>query len=141
MCQHRTAITNFELEDQIIEFLVKEAERLSVLGEQTNTPVGESKELLELRSQLQALESIPGNNPAIETAKQGLRLQIADLFESRERTNQALLISRERIIAAFSNKDFWKGIHNPVDKKRLLRECIICAVVDEGKVVEVKLRI
>ncbi|KAB8316842.1 recombinase family protein [Tolypothrix campylonemoides VB511288] len=141
MCQHRTAITNFDLEEQLVEFLVKEAERLSVLGEQASMPAGESKELLELRSQLQALESIPGNNPAIETAKQGLRLQIAELLESGERTHQAQLISRERIIAAFSNKDFWKGIQNPVDKKRLLRECIICAVVDEGKVVEVRLRV
>ncbi|GAB1543713.1 recombinase family protein [Scytonema sp. NUACC21] len=141
MCQHKTAITNFELEDQIIEFLVKEAERLSVLGEQNSTPVVESKELQELRSQLQALEAIPGNNPAIETAKQGLRLQIAEMLDSGERSNQAQLISRERIIAAFSNQDFWKGIQNPVDKKRLLRECIMCAVVDEGKVVEVKLRI
>jgi site-specific DNA recombinase len=141
MCQHKTAITNFDLEDQIFEFLIKEAEHLSVLGEQTITPVTESQELQELRSQLQALESIPGNNPAIETAKQGLRLQIAELIDSGETSNQALLISRERIIAAFSNKDFWKGIQNPIDKKRLLRECIMCAVVDEGKVVEVKLRI
>jgi site-specific DNA recombinase len=141
MCQHKTAITNFELEDQIVEFLVKEAERLSVLGEENSTLVTESKELKELRSQLQALESIPGHNPAIETAKQGLRLQIAELLDSGEKTHQALLISRERIIAAFSNRDFWKGIENPLDKKRLLRECILCAVVDEGKVVEVKLRI
>ncbi|PMB52073.1 recombinase family protein [Fischerella thermalis CCMEE 5201] len=141
MCQHKTAITNFELENQIVDFLVKEAEHLSVLGEQTTTPVTESKELLELRSQLQALESIPGNNPAIKTAKEGLRLQIIELRSCGERNSQALLISRERIIAAFRNKDFWKGIQNPVDKKRLLRECIICAVVDEGKVVEVKLRI
>jgi site-specific DNA recombinase len=141
MCQHKTAITNFELEDQIVDFLVKEAERLSVLGEQPSAPATESKELLELRSQLQTLESIPGNNPAIETAKEGLRLQIIELLDSGERTTQALLISRERIISAFRNKDFWKGIQNPVDKKRLLRECIICAVVDEGKVVEVKLRI
>ncbi|MGI2909314.1 hypothetical protein [Tolypothrix sp. VBCCA 56010] len=93
------------------------------------------------RSQLQALESIPRNNPAIETAKEGLRLQIMELLDSGERTSKALLISRERIIAAFRNQDFWKEIQNPVDKKRLLRECIICAVVDEGKVVEVKLRI
>ncbi|MUH01077.1 hypothetical protein F7734_55985 [Scytonema sp. UIC 10036] len=68
-------------------------------------------------------------------------MQIAELLESGERSNRALLISRERIIAAFSNRDFWKGIENLVDKKRLLRECILCAVVDEGKVVEVKLRI
>jgi site-specific DNA recombinase len=141
MCQHKTAITNFELEDQIIEFLVKEAQRLSVLGEQKNVSVMESKELQELRSQLQVLESIPGNNPAIETAKQGLRLQIAETLDNEERSDRALLISRDRIIAAFSNKDFWKGIENPVDKKRLLRECIMRAVVDEGKVIEVKLRI
>ena len=140
MCKHKTAITNFDLEDQIVEFLVKEAERLSVLGE-VNMPVIESKELLELRSQLQALASIPGNNPAIETAKEGLRLQINELLHSGERTNQALLISRERIISAFSHRDFWMGIQNPIDKKRLLHECIICAVVDEGKVVEVRLRI
>ncbi|MBR8835563.1 MAG: recombinase family protein [Stigonema ocellatum SAG 48.90 = DSM 106950] len=141
MCQHKNAITNFELEEQIVEFLVREAERLSLLGEQTSTPVTESKELLELRSQLQALECIPGNNPAIETAKEGLRWQITELLSCGERTNQAVLISRERIIAAFRNRDFWKGIQNPVDKKRLLRECIMCAVVDEGKVVEVRLRI
>lgn len=141
MCQHKTAITNLDLEDQIIDFLVKEAERLSILGEQTSTPVTESKELLQLRSQLQALESIPGKNPAIEIAKEGLRLQITELLDSEEKSNHALLISRERIVIAFSNKDFWKGIQNPVDKKRLLRGCIICAVVDEGKVVEVKLRI
>jgi len=141
MCQHKSAITNFDLEDQIVEFLVKEAECLSLLGEQTSTPVTESQELLELRSQLQALESIPGNNPAIKTAKEGLRLQITELLDTGERTNQAVLISRERIISAFRNRDFWKGIQNPVDKKRLLRECIMCAVVDEGKVVEVRLRI
>ena len=141
MCQHKNAITNFDLEDQIVEFLVKEAERLSLLGEQTSTPATESKELLELRSQLQALESIPGNNPAIETAKEGLQVQITELLDSGERSNQTLLISRERIIAAFSNRDFWKGIQNPLDKKRLLRECILSAVVDEGKVVEVRLRI
>ena len=141
MCQHKTAITNLDLEEQIIEFLVREAERLSVLGEQTSISVTESQELVELRSQLQALESIPGNNPAIETAKEGVRLQMTELLSDGERTNQAMLISRERIIAAFSNRDFWKSIQNPIDKKRLLRECIMCAVVDQGKVVEVRLRI
>ncbi|MDJ0618361.1 MAG: fdxN element excision recombinase XisF [Calothrix sp. MO_192.B10] len=141
MCQHKKAITNFDLEEQIIECLVQEAERLSVLGEQTNNSVTESKELLELRSQLQTLESIPGNNPAIETAKEELRLQIAELLDTGEQNNQAQLINRERIISAFSSRDFWQSIQNPVDKKRLLRECIICAVVDEGKVVDVKLRI
>lgn len=141
MCQHKTAITNFELEDQIVDFLVKEAERIAVLGEQPSTPTTDSKELLELRSQLQTLESIPGHNPAIETAKEELRLQIIELLDSDERTSHAQLFSRERIIAAFRNKDFWKGIQNPVDKKRLLRECIMCAVVNEGNVVEVRLRV
>ncbi|WP_088243965.1 fdxN element excision recombinase XisF [Calothrix rhizosoleniae] len=141
MCHHKTAITNFQLEDQIIDYLVMEAERLSVLGEYTNTTVTESKELVELRSQLQTLESIPGNNPAIETAKEGLRLQIAEMLDTEAQNNQVQLINRERIISAFSSREFWQSIQNPVDKKRLLRECITYVVVDEGKVVDVKLRI
>jgi len=141
MCQHKTAITNFQLEDQIIDYLVIEAERLSVLGEHTNKTVTESKELLELRSQLQTLESIPGNNPAIETAKRGLRLQIAEMVDTEQQKSQVQIINRERIISAFSSREFWQSIQNPLDKKRLLRECITSVVVDEGKVVDVKFRI
>lgn len=140
MCNHKKMITETILEDQIVDFLIKACKELSALGEEINLTSVENKRLIELRLQLQTLESIPGYNIAIETAKENLRTQIREVsLIDQPLTRQ--LISKERIIAAFKDRDFWTSIQQPLDKKKLLNACIINAVVKEGQVVEVRLKV
>lgn len=136
-CDNKKMISSDSLEKQVIEYLVKEAERLARLVEQETKIIEEPAQVKTVRASLNTLEALP-SNPAIEKAKEDMRMQIADALAARSNDSVQYLIAKERIIRAFSNPEFWEGLRVE-DKKALLRGCIQKIVVDGNRVVEIEL--
>ena len=130
-------ISSDSLETQVIEYLVKEAERLAGLVEEETKIIDEPAQVKTLRASLNTLEALP-SNPAIEKAKEDIRMQIADALATQSNDSVQYLIAKERIIRAFSNPEFWQGLHVE-DKKALLQGCIQRIFVDGNRVMKVEL--
>jgi hypothetical protein len=136
-CQNKRMISNDELEKQVIEWLVREAEKLAALVEQEVQVTEEPAEVKTLRASLNTLDALP-SNPAIEKAKEDILKQIADAIATTSDTSKQYLIAKERIVLAFSNQRYWQSLE-PQDKQALLKGCIRKITVDGNKVIAVKL--
>ena len=136
-CDNKQMISSDSLEKQVIEYLVKEAERLAGLVEQETKIIDEPAQVKTLRASLNTLEALPSNS-AIEKAKEDIRMQIADALATQSNDSVQYLIAKERIIRAFSNPEFWQGLQVE-DKKALLQGCIQRIVVDGNRVITVEL--
>ncbi len=143
-CDNKRMISNDELEKQVIEWLVREAERLATLVEQEIQVTEEPAEVKTLRASLNILDALP-SNPAIEKAKEDILSQIADALAlpaagiaTTSEISKQYLIAKERIVFAFSNQRYWQSLE-PQDKQALLKGCIRKITVDGNKVIEVKL--
>ncbi|BAY66102.1 fdxN element site-specific recombinase XisF [Calothrix brevissima NIES-22] len=136
-CQNGRMIASDELEKQVINHLVHEAEKLAGLVEQKVDNTEESAEIKTLRTSLNTLEALP-SNPAIEKAKEEMRMQIATALAMTNNTSKQYLIAKERIISAFSNERYWQQLE-PEDKQALLKGCIKKIVVDGNLVTGVEL--
>ena len=136
-CDNKQMISSDSLEKQVIEHLVKESERLAGLVEQETKVISEPATVKTLRASLNTLEALP-SNPAIEKAKEDMRMQIADLLATQSNDSVQYLIAKERIIRAFSNPEFWQGLLLE-DKKALLQGCIQKIAVDGNRVINVEL--
>lgn len=130
-------ISDIEVEAQLIPRIVAQAEKLAALGEECDVPK-DSQEVIELRRQLSVLETIAGNNPAIIKAKEDIQEQIANEIGKNSNQRRQSIISRERIIAGFSNPEFWASIDNTADKKRLISSVVASIRVDAKKILEIK---
>ena len=130
-------ISSDNLEKQVIEHLIHQAEELAGLVQQETKLTEEPAEVKTLRATLNTLEALP-SNPAIEKAKEDMRMQIADALARQSNDSVRYLIAKERIIRAFSNPEFWEGLQVE-DKKALLQGCIQKIVVDENRVTTVEL--
>ncbi|MGD1873106.1 MAG: fdxN element excision recombinase XisF [Mastigocoleus sp.] len=136
-CINKQMISSDKLEKQVISQLICEAERLAGLVEQETKLTEEPTEVKTLRASLNTLEALP-SNPAIEKAKEDIRIQIADSLATVNLNSVQYLIAKERIIQAFSNPKFWEGLKME-DKKTLLQGCIKKIVVDGNRVIKVEL--
>lgn len=136
-CQNGRMISSDELEKQVIEYLVQEAERLATLVEQEVEITEEPKEVKTLRSSLNTLEALP-SNPAIEKAKEDIREQIAQAIAMTSNASKQYIIAKERIVRAFSNQRYWSGLEVE-DKKALLQGCVRKILVDGSLVTAVEL--
>ena len=136
-CDNKQMISSDSLEKQVIEYLVKEAERLAGVVEQETKIIDEPAQVKTLRASLNTLEALPSNS-AIEKAKEDIRMQIADALATQSNDSVQYLIAKERIIRAFSNPEFWQGLQVE-DKKALLQGCIQRIVVDGNRVITVEL--
>ncbi|MDZ8055416.1 MAG: fdxN element excision recombinase XisF [Aulosira sp. ZfuVER01] len=136
-CQNGRMISSDELEKQVINHLIREAERLAGLVEQKVDSCEESPEVKTLRASLNTLEALP-SNPAIEKAKEDIRMQIATAVATTNNTSKQYLIAKERIVVAFSNERYWQGLEQQ-DKQALLKGCIKRIVVDGNLVTGVEL--
>ncbi|MEH1968882.1 fdxN element excision recombinase XisF [Nostoc sp.] len=136
-CHNGRMISSDELEKQVINHLVREAERLTGLVEQEVDSSEESPEIKTLRASLNTLEALP-SNPAIEKAKEDMRMQIATAVATTSNASKQYLIAKERIVVAFSNQRYWQGLE-PQDKQALLKGCVQKIVVDANLVTAVEL--
>lgn len=136
-CGNKKMIASDNLEKQVIEYLVREAEKLAVLAEQETKVIEEPSQVKTLRASLNTLEALPSNS-AIETAKEDIKMQIADILATVTNNSVQYLIAKERVIQAFSNPKFWQQLQIE-DKKALLQGCIKKIVVDGDRVIKVEL--
>ena len=105
--------------------------------EQETKIVEEPAQVKTVRASLNTLEAVT-SNPAIEKAKEDMRMQIADALARQSNDSVRYLIAKERIIRAFSNPEFWEGLRVE-DKKTLLQGCVQKSVVDENRITTVEL--
>lgn len=131
-CHNGRMIASDELEQQVINHLIREAERLAGLLEQEVNFTEEAPEIKTLRTSLNTLEALP-SNPAIEKAKEDIRMQIATAISLTNNASKQYLIAKERIVVAFSNERYWQGLAAE-DKQTLLQGCVKRILVD-GKLV------
>jgi DNA invertase Pin-like site-specific DNA recombinase len=138
-CTNKTMISSIELENQVIPLLVREAERLSLIGVGI-VKLEEPLDLIALKQQLRQLEGISGRNTSIEKAIAEIREDILLKTASLAHVQTEWTISRDRVIKAFANPEFWDSIDSHNDKKRLLDECVREIKVDGCRVLEIKYR-
>ena len=136
-CHNGRMISSDELEKQVINHLVQQAERLAELVEQEVDTSEESSEVKILRASLNTLEALPSNR-AIEKAKEDLRMQIVTAIATNNNASKQYLIAKERIVTAFSNERYWQGLE-PQDKQALLKGCVKKIVVDGNLVTTIEL--
>jgi DNA invertase Pin-like site-specific DNA recombinase len=136
-CSNGRMIASDELERQVIEHLVGAAERLAVLVEQEVMVMDEPLPIKTLRTSLKTLEALP-SNPAIEKAKEEIRIQIAASIATVNNNSKQYLIAKERIIRAFANQRYWQGLEVQ-DKQTLLQGCVKKIVVDGNQVTAIEL--
>lgn len=136
-CHNGRMISSDELEKQVINHLLHHAECLAELVEQEVDSSEESREVKILRASLNTLEALP-SNPAIEKAKEDLRMQIATAIATNNNASKQYLIAKERIVTAFSNERYWLGLE-PQDKQALLKGCVLKIVVDGNLVTAIEL--
>lgn len=136
-CTNRGMISSDRLEAEVIERLTLEAQRLSVLGVESSTgrALEESDELKSLRSSLLALEKAPFHS-AIEQAKKEIREQILFLEQKSGSNASDYLISQERIVNAFQDKEYWESLL-PDEKYLLLRACIKKIILVGGEIKDI----
>ncbi|MEC4815243.1 MAG: fdxN element excision recombinase XisF [Scytonema sp. PMC 1069.18] len=136
-CHNGRMISSDELEKQVINHLVHQAERLAGLVEQEVDFSEESPEVKTLRASLNTLEALP-SNPAIEKAKEDIQMQIATAIATLHNASKQYLIAKERIVMAFSNERYWQGLEQE-DKQALLKGCVKKIVVDGNMVSAIEL--
>ncbi|MEH1786445.1 MAG: fdxN element excision recombinase XisF [Nostoc sp.] len=131
-CTNNKMINSRKLEEQVIDLLVKEAERLASKIEIEDTPIEEPAELIALRRSLAELQKMPFNN-AIENAKEDIRQQI-NAFVVKNKKPKSM--STEYILTAFLDSRLWMEL-SPMDKQRALRECIKRILIEGELVVKI----
>lgn len=132
-CDNGKMINSLNLEQQVIDLLVREAENLAAKIETEDTPVEEPAELIALRRSLAELEKMPFLN-AIENAKEDIRQQINAFVV---KTDKPKSMSSEYIIGGFSSSDYWTGLL-PADKQRALKECVKRILIEGEFVVKIE---
>lgn len=137
-CTNKSMIRMEVVEHAVVDALTKRADTIAAIAQLPSTNP-DSPELQQLQLQLLSLKSIPGNNPAIQSAISQLESQITQLRYSLSQ-NQLDSISRELLLSAFANPDCWTNA-DVNDKKRVYRELVDKILVKDGKVIEVRLKI
>lgn len=129
------------VEAAVIEALIKRAEAIANLAQVADeSPSPNTPELNQLQTQLFSLKSIPGNNPAIAAAISQIESEITQLRYSLSQSKKMNSGSRDLLLWAFSDPDYWRGATDE-DRKRVYRELVDKVVVKDGKVLSVSLKI
>ena len=137
-CNNSTMISSDSLEHQVIVLLIQEAERLSKVGEQHTSIVLESKELQQLKVQLTTLESLPYNS-IIQSSIMETKRRIAELDKSTATQSVNYIVSKERIISAFSDPLYWEGLDTSL-KGEILKSCIRRIYIKGNEVVSIEFK-
>lgn len=130
-CNASTTARYDRIEEQMLGFLAKEAERIASIPLDKSLPP-EPDNLQELRQQLAGLNAL-GENPAFDTAKKDLSLQIEILEREWKAKNIHSAAKREDVIQALQEPDFW-DIWTEEDKIKLYPWLIKAVWIREGQV-------
>ena len=138
-CTQKKMIINNKLEQQVIEALVNMAENLAGMVDAINPDdITESEEIVTLRRQLESLEAIPGNNQAINEAKENIKQQLATLLTLNSNQSIQKTLIKSELVAMFNDSDFWYGL-SMKDKKSVLGRLLRQIVIDGDRVVRIDL--
>lgn len=138
-CTQKTMIINDQLEQQVVDILVARAEELaSVVDVITPDQNTESETVKVLRRQLESLQAIPGNNPAIEDAKSQLKEQLASVLILNSNQSRQNSLAREEMLTMFGDRTFWDTL-SLEDKKRALGRLVRQIVIDGKRIIRVEL--
>ena len=135
-CQCNKGVRMEVLEKAVIDALVERSKEIADLA---NTPTKkvESKELAELRSKLDVLESL-GNNQAIVVAKASLKQQIEALAHRRKSLSEVDTELQELLTAVAGEREFWESLPTN-QKQRFFRALVESVVIRNGILVGVDL--
>lgn len=131
-CGVKEMLSSRSLDSQVANLLVSEATRLAGMVDFEEDKHLEPKEVRELRESLAGLEKLP-TNPFVETAKDGIRDQIASILSLHENITKRSLLIREELVQMFHDHEYWDS-RTSEDKKRILNKLVRRIVVD-GRVV------
>lgn len=138
-CTSKKAIRMDLAEEVVVAALVAQATKLSAIASISKPPT-ESLELQQLRAQLATLNGIPGNNPAIHTAIADLKDQIENLTRKRETVSIVQQENQQLLLEAFSERALWTTSTDD-EKRKLFRVLVDRAIVRDGYIVEIRLKV
>jgi hypothetical protein len=140
-----TKYTRLELiESATIDALIDRAKEINLIVIDADQ-ILESPEVINLRSQLHQLQSIPGNNPAIAAAIQDLQAQLetARLKSQSLDLNQSEL--KNDLVKVFGDRVFWdtflKNKLTPYELQGVYKQFVDKIWIKDGRVLRVDLRI
>ncbi|MBN3961818.1 fdxN element excision recombinase XisF [Nostoc sp. NMS8] len=143
-CKNKKVIRMEIIEAAVVDSLTKKAAQIAAIAQTVTKPAiePESPEIQKLRSQLFQLQQVNAiaPNDAIKTAIAQIESQITQLRYSLSKSQEINTASHELLLWAFSDTELWMNASND-DKKRVYRELIEAVVVQDGQVVEVRLKI
>lgn len=139
-CSNNKGTRLEKLDEAIINSLIKRAEAITNIAHTPHNTELDTPELQQLQSQLFSLKSIPGANPAIQSAITEIESQIIQLRYSLSQSQEINSVSRDLLLWAFSDPECWSQASDE-DKKRVYRELVEKVIVKDGSVIEVKLKI
>lgn len=137
-CDQKSTVRFEAIEQTVIQALVKRAESLVTLAD-TATVSNEPVELKELKAQLAGLEQL-GFNPAIESAKNNLRIQIENLAHKFYSGTVELNSNRDLLLNVFQDVSFWSELP-PEKRQRVYRQLVERVVIRNGAVESVLLKV
>ena len=137
-CSNKKSIRMDAAEEAVVAALTAKAQEIANLAATPTEPT-EPLELKELRSQIAALETIPGRNSAIEQAKVELRLQIDAIARETKSISAQSSENRDLLVMSARQPGFWNELESD-QKKRFYQALIDRVVVKDGLVQDVKLK-
>jgi DNA invertase Pin-like site-specific DNA recombinase len=134
-CSNSSMISSDSLEQQVIVLLIQEAEKLSKIGEHSVVSIVDNKELQQLKIKLSTLESLPYDSD-LQAIIMKTKRQIAELDKSTATQSVNYIVSKERIISAFSDPLYWESLDISL-KSEILKSCIRRIYIKGNQVVSI----
>lgn len=129
-CPNKASLRGDRAEAVIIQALIDRAEVIAARAEE-DEPQPDPPELQQLRDQLRGLEALPGANPAIETAKAELQVQIEQMTWKLSQQKSEAQTKRSEMIATLREENFWEQLTDE-KKTKLFRWLIRRVTVSDG---------
>lgn len=138
-CTQKHTIRMEQVEQAVIDALLDRAKAVSTIAHRP--AVNEDPPALqELRTQLTQLESIPGDNPAIRTARDDIRNQIQLLQQSLTIEDTSRVENQDLLLQVFGDRSYWKTLMDE-EKREIYRTLVGQVMVRDGQVERIELQV
>jgi len=138
-CDNKKVIRMEKCEAAVIDALCQSAETVAEIALEPLERELSPKER-ELTNQLVELDRIPGQNPAIERAREEIKQQLEYLNIEATRAKTALGLSRKQLIGIGSNQEYWHSLKRE-EKRELFQLFVDKIKVKDGIITELKLKV
>ena len=138
-CPNKKAIRAEKAEAAVAVALTTRAEQIAQIAATPDEPI-DPPELIQLKSQLAALQSIPGSNPAIESAIAQLLLQVKSQKSQVKSTYDLRLTTYDLLVETFGSSTFFECL--PEDEKRRIFHALVeRVIIRDGEVMTIRLKV